>query len=64
MRLTEFRERLEAAVGPAQVGVWASMQVLPQLGNRTVEEAIADGVGAKQVWAAVHDYLGLPASER
>lgn len=64
MRLTTFWSRLESVVGESYASSWADMQVLGGLGNRTVNEALADGMAAKEVWAAVHAYLELPESER
>lgn len=64
MRRTEFWSRLERAVGPAHVRAWADLQVVAGLGNRTVTEALETGMDAKQVWAAVHAHLELPATDR
>lgn len=64
MRLTEFWSRMEDALGAGYARFWASSQVLGGLGNRTVDEALAAGVPAKEVWAAVWKDLGLPARER
>lgn len=64
MRHTEFWARMEHALGPAYAKVWADQQVLADLGERTVTEALADGDPPKQVWQAVWGRLELPASER
>lgn len=64
MRHTEFWDRMEAALGPAYARSWASMQVIGELGGRTVDEALAAGVPPKQVWRAVWAVLELPARER
>lgn len=64
MRHTEFWDRMEAALGPAYARSWASMQVLGELGGRTVDEALAAGIAPKQVWRAVWAVLELPAQER
>ena len=64
MRHTEFWDRMEAALGPAYARSWASMQVIGELGGRTVDEALAAGIAPKQVWRAVWAVLELPARER
>jgi hypothetical protein len=64
MRHTEFWARMEHALGPAYARTWAEQQVMSSLGDRTVQEALAAGESPKQVWHAVWERLGLPASER
>ena len=64
MRLTDFWERLELALGPAYARSWAHDHVLSSLGGRTVDEAIAAGIETVDVWRAVHAALELPARER
>ena len=64
MRHTELWERLDHHLGPAYSRTWAEQQVLAGLGHRTALEALDAGVPPKQVWAAVWQALGLPASER
>jgi hypothetical protein len=44
--------------------VWAAEYSLAALQNRTVVEAVADGVPAKTVWRAVWAALDLSARER
>ena len=43
---------------------WASMFVLADLGGRTAQQALEDGVSPKQVWRAVWAALELPARDR
>ena len=64
MRLTEFWSRMEHALGPAYARSWASLHVIAALGGRTVNEALAAGVPAKEVWRAVWAVLELPAADR
>ena len=64
MRFTEFWLRMEHALGPAYAAVWASQQVLSDLGGRTVDEALRAGETPKTVWRAVADRLDLPESQR
>jgi hypothetical protein len=64
VRHTELWARLEAVLGTDYYRHWSSTQVLAGLDGRTVTEALAAGVSAKAVWAAVREALDLPASER
>jgi hypothetical protein len=64
VRHTEFWRRMDQVLTPAYSRTWAHTQVMSSLGGRTVEEALAAGVPPKQVWRAVVEALGLPASER
>ncbi|WP_110183261.1 DUF3046 domain-containing protein [Nocardioides solisilvae] len=63
MRYTEFWERLEQVKG-AETRSWAELFVMPELGSRTVNEALDAGVPPKQVWAAVREALELPDSHK
>jgi hypothetical protein len=64
VRLTEFWARMESALGPAYARSWARQQVLSGLGERTVDEALAEGWEAKRVWREVWKALELPARDR
>ena len=64
MRHTEFWSRMERVLGSAYAPVWARQQVLADLGERTVQEALAEGQPPKQVWRAVVAALELPDTER
>lgn len=64
MRFTEFWARMDQALGPAYAPVWASQQVLSDLGGRTVDEALAAGESPKTVWRAVAERLEIPESRR
>jgi hypothetical protein len=64
MRLTEFWARMDRHLGPAYARTWAETQVVQELGDRTVDEALAEGEAAKVVWRAVWAHLNLPPSER
>jgi len=55
---------MDAALGESYARVWADQFVMGELGGRTASQALAAGVPAKQVWAAVWRALDLPASER
>jgi hypothetical protein len=53
VRLTDFWARLEQAFGPGYAANVAADQVLPQLGGRTIKQALADGELTVTVWRAV-----------
>ena len=55
---------MEGALGAGYARSWAQLQVLGELGGRTVEEALAAGVPPKTVWRAVWAHLQLPPRER
>lgn len=55
---------MEGALGAGYARSWAQLQVLGELGGRTVDEALAAGVPPKTVWRAVWAHLQLPARER
>jgi hypothetical protein len=55
---------MEHALGPAYARTWASMQVIAELGGRTVDQALAAGQDPKEVWRAVWTALELPPRER
>ena len=64
VRLTAFWERMNAQFGESYAASVAKDQVLARLGGRTVQQALADGIDPKIVWAAVCDTFELPESRR
>ena len=64
MRLTVFWERMREQFGDAYAESVAKDQVLGPLGDRTVSQALADGVDAKLVWQAVCEVFPVPARLR
>ncbi len=64
MKETELWQRLEAALGSGYYRVWAAEFNLAELGNRTVRQALADGLPSKTIWRAVWSALELPARDR
>lgn len=64
MRLTEFWQRLDDVLGKGYAGYWADSQVLPELGGRTVQQALSAGEEAGVVWRAVFENLNLPPQHR
>ncbi len=51
-------------LGEGYAESWAHDTVIAGLGNRTVDQALAAGEHAKDVWRAVVVALELPPSER
>lgn len=64
MRLTDFWERMERALGAGYARSWAADFHVAGLGGRTVDEALAAGTDTLDVWRAVHETLELPAKYR
>lgn len=55
---------MERRYGPGYAESVARDQVLPSLQGRTIEQALQDGIGAKEVWRAVESDLGDDSSYR
>jgi hypothetical protein len=55
---------MESALGAGYARHWAAQTVLRDLGGRTAQDALADGVSPKEVWAAVWQALELPPVDR
>jgi len=53
VRLTELWQRLEETFGSAYAASVAHDQVLPELGGRTINQALAEGEDAAAVWRGV-----------
>ena len=64
VRLTEFWDRMNAQFGDIYAQSGAKDFVFDQLGGRTIERALADGVDAKAVWRAVCETFKVPESLR
>jgi DUF3046 family protein len=60
VRLTVFWERMRAQFGDSYAGSVAKDYVLADLGGRTVDQALADGVEVKAVWRAVCEAFDVP----
>jgi hypothetical protein len=60
VRLTVFWDRMRAQFGENYAESVAKDQVIAALGDRTVNQALADGVDAKTVWRAVCDAFEVP----
>jgi hypothetical protein len=53
VRLTDFWARLEQAFGAAYARSMAADHSFADLGDRTIEQSIADGVDTTTIWRAV-----------
>ena len=60
VKLTEFWDRMREQFGEVYAESVAKDQVLAQLGDRTVSQALADGQDAKAVWRAVAEAFDVP----
>jgi hypothetical protein len=64
VRLSEFWIRMDDHFGAGYARSVAHDHVLQVLGGRTVDQALAAGIPAKQVWRAVCTEFEVPARKR
>ena len=64
VRLSEFWIRMDNHFGERYARSVAHDHVLQALGGRTVDQALAAGLPAKQVWRAVCAEFEVPARKR
>ncbi|MFF7333779.1 DUF3046 domain-containing protein [Streptomyces sp. NPDC090306] len=64
MRLTVFWERMAEHFGAGNAETFARDHVMSELGGRTVQEALADGWEAKEVWRVVCGVMDVPGEKR
>jgi len=64
VRLTEFWDLMRAQFGEVYAQSVAKDFVFGELGGRTVERALADGLDPKAVWRAVCDTFKVPENLR
>lgn len=64
MRLSHFWQRMHEQFGETYAESLAQDYVIEPLDSRTVNQALADGVAAKEVWRAVCDTFDLPRGVR
>lgn len=64
MRITVLRRLMAEEFGAVRAETLASDHVLSALGGRTVNQALASGVPAKEVWRAVCAEFDVPAERR
>ncbi|HUC56934.1 MAG TPA: DUF3046 domain-containing protein [Streptosporangiaceae bacterium] len=62
MRITEFWQRMDEQFGAAYAQSVAKDYVMAGLGDRTVQQALADGEDVKVIWRAV--CAAFPVPER
>jgi hypothetical protein len=60
VRLTVFWDKMQAQFGEAYADSVAKDFVLAGLGDRTVNQALAEGEDAKTVWRAVCEAFRVP----
>ena len=64
MRLTDFWDRMNQQFGATYAESYARDVVLRELDGRTIEQALAEGTSAKDVWRAVCEAVEVPAALR
>ena len=64
MRLTEFWARMTEQFGRDYADSVARDQAIASLDDRSVHQALADGVDARRVWLAVCEHFEVPVSRR
>ncbi|WP_030618822.1 DUF3046 domain-containing protein [Streptomyces sclerotialus] len=64
MRLTDFWQRMADHFGTAYADSFARDHVMSDLGGRTVNEALAAGWSAKEVWRVVCAVMNVPDEKR
>ncbi|MFD8234297.1 DUF3046 domain-containing protein [Streptomyces sp. NPDC059696] len=64
MRLTVFWQRMAEHFGPGYAETFARDHVMSELGGRTVNEALAAGWDAKEVWQVVCSVMDVPQERR
>jgi hypothetical protein len=64
VRLTYFRELMEAEFGPARATALAHDHVFTELGGLTVNQALEQGVDPRDIWLAVCEAYDVPPARR
>lgn len=64
MRLSEFRALMSDEFGAGYADTVARRHSIRDLGSRTAEEALADGVPPRTVWLALCDDMDVPEERR
>ncbi|MBF4633787.1 DUF3046 domain-containing protein [Agreia pratensis] len=62
MRLSEFRRAVSDEFGAAYGRVLTGDLVIAELSDRTADEALRQGVSAREVWLALCRASGVPES--
>lgn len=63
MRLTEFRELVEAQFGAVRASSMLVDHVLTRLGGRTAMQAIEAGIDPREVWRALCADFDVPREQ-
>jgi hypothetical protein len=64
VRLTVFWDKMRAQFGDAYAASVARDHALGDLGSRTVDQALAEGIEPKTVWHAVCEAFQIPERSR
>lgn len=64
MRISDFWRLMDDEFGAGYSRVLAADLVLSQVGGRTAQQALAEGVPPKTVWLAVCDMQDVPTERR
>ena len=64
VRMSHFWTLMEDEFGAAYAGSLARDHVIGALGNRSVVQALADGVAPREVWEALCEDMDVPAERR
>jgi hypothetical protein len=62
--MSHFWTLMEDEFGPTYAGALARDHVVGSLDNRTVVQALADGVPPREVWEALCDDMDVPPEHR
>ncbi len=63
MRRSEFDRAVESEFGARAVSLTADL-VLPQVGGRTADEALAAGISPREIWLALCAETEVPPERR
>ncbi|GAA4528695.1 DUF3046 domain-containing protein [Amycolatopsis samaneae] len=64
MRITVFRRLMAEEFGPGRAETLSKDHVFSGLGGRTVEQALAEGTSAKEIWREVCAAFDVPPERR
>ncbi|MGH3449737.1 MAG: DUF3046 domain-containing protein [Haloechinothrix sp.] len=64
MRNTVFRSLMADEFGVVRAETLAADHVLSSLGGKTVNQALASGISAKEAWRAICAEFGVPPERR
>lgn len=64
MRRSEFSELADHVFGPALARAHRRDLILPELGDRSADEALTAGLPVRSVWNALCDAMDVPDAQR